>query len=116
MGKETLRQKQSRFVKEIAKLIQYAELLGYELTFADAYRDPRLYGKMGEKKGYGAASSCHKLRLAMDLNLFLHGEWLQTSDAHNQLGEWWEKQGVDHRWGGRWEDGNHYSFEHEGHK
>jgi hypothetical protein len=34
----------------------------------------------------------------------------QTSD-HQRLGEWWEKQHPLARWGGRWGDGNHYSFE-----
>ena len=38
-------------------------------TFGDAYRDERLHGKYGEKRGYGHAESDHKRRLAVDLNL-----------------------------------------------
>lgn len=96
----------------VARLLNQAHAMGYEVTLGDAFRDPRLHGAMGEKKGYGAARSCHKLRLAVDLNLFKDGAYLQNSADHKPLGEWWEKQGGT--WGGRFQDGNHYSLEHEG--
>lgn len=108
----SLRKKQSEFAFKVAKLILKAYELGYEVTFGDAYRDPRLHGAIGEKKGYGHPKSCHKLRLAIDLNLFKDGIFLETTESHKELGEWWEKQGGT--WGGRFNDANHYSFEHEG--
>ena len=40
----TLGEKQRRFTKCIGMLIGYAYANGYELTFGDAYRDPRLHG------------------------------------------------------------------------
>lgn len=110
----TLREKQSKFVLMIAQLILKANELGYELTFGDAYRDPRLHGKLGEKVGYGAANSCHKLRLAVDFNLFKDGEFLQDTEGHKPLGEYWESIGGS--WGGRFNDANHYSLEYEGKK
>lgn len=110
----TLRQKQSKFARMVADLIIKAYDMGYEVTLGDAYRDPRLHGAVGEKKGYGHAKSCHKVRLAIDLNLFKDGKFLEGSDLHKPLGEWWEKQGGT--WGGRFNDGNHYSLEHEGMK
>lgn len=112
----TLREKQSKFALLASQLIAKAYELGYEVTLGDAYRDPRLHGKIGEKKGYGWSNSCHKLRLAIDLNLFKDGVWLQTTKDHRVLGEWWEKQGGT--WGGRFKsaDGNHYSLEHNGYK
>lgn len=109
---ETLRQKQSRFARMVAGLIVQASMLGYEVTLGDAYRDPRLHGTVGEKKGYGHPKSCHKLRLAIDLNLFKDGKFLTTTEGHRELGEWWEAQGGT--WGGRFDDANHYSLEHEG--
>ena len=109
---ESLRQKQSRFAMMVATLLQQAEVLGFEVTLGDAYRDPRLHGRVGVRMGYGSARSCHKLRLAIDLNLFKNGKFLQTSDDHRPLGEWWESQGGT--WGGRFNDGNHYSLEHNG--
>ena len=85
MTEETLGQKQRRFTKMVAKLIDKATELGYEVSLGDAYRDPRLFGEFGEKKGYGAGRSCHKLRLAIDLNLFKDGIYLTNSSDHKIL-------------------------------
>lgn len=110
----TLGQKQRKFTRMIAQLIEYAYANGYELTFGDAYRDPRLHGGVGVKKGYSSANSLHKSRLAVDFNLFKDGEYLTTTEAHKPLGEYWESIGGT--WGGRFNDGNHYSLEHQGRK
>lgn len=111
---ETLGQKQRRFVRMVADLIIWAYDHGYELTLGDGYRDPRLHGIMGEPRGYGHPYSNHKIRLAIDFNLFKDGKFLETTDAHRPLGEYWESMGGT--WGGRFRDGNHYSLEHEGRK
>lgn len=103
MKNDTLRQKQSRFVRMVGLLIDYAYLQGFELTFGDAY------ALTGHKE-----NSLHGKRLAIDLNLFRNGEYLTTTEAHLPLGELWERLGGT--WGGRFSkpDGNHYSLEHEG--
>jgi len=111
---ETLRQKQSRFARWIPRLFDKAHELGFEVTIGDGYRDPRLHGEVGVKMGYGHRNSAHKMRLAIDLNLFRDGEYLKKTEDHRQLGEWWKAQGVDHRWGGDFEDGNHYSITPDG--
>lgn len=111
---ETLREKQCRFTRMAALLFAKAWELGFEFTYGDAFRDPRLFGELGIKKGYGQAFSCHKIRLAIDINLFKDGKYLGTTEAHQELGEYWESLGGT--WGGRFEDGNHYSLEHEGHR
>lgn len=95
-----------------AELILQAYKMGYEVTLGDAYRDPKVHGAMGVRKSYSHPKSAHKLRLAIDLNLFKHGEFLEGTEEHRPLGEWWESQGGT--WGGRFSDGNHYSLEHEG--
>ena len=106
----TLREQQSKFAKMAAELILKAYEMGYEVTLGDAYRDPRLHGEMGVKKAYGAANSFHKIRLAIDLNLFKDGKFLTTTADHRPLGEWWESKGG--AWGGRFKqaDANHYSL------
>lgn len=106
----TLRQQQTSFALMAARLILKADEMGYEVTLGDAYRDPRLHGGPGQKKGYGAADSYHKVRLAIDLNLFRDGRYLASTEDHRPLGEWWESQGGT--WGGRFStpDGNHYSL------
>lgn len=111
---ESLGAKQRRFTRMIGLLIEYAYSHGYELSFGDAFRDPRLHGAVGEKKGYGHASSVHKVRLAVDFNLFKDGKFLEGTADHKELGEFWE--GMGGTWGGRFNDGNHYSLEYNGTK
>jgi len=88
----------------VALLILHAEQLGYEVTLGDAYRD--------ERCGYGHPKSLHRKRLAIDLNLFLNGEYLRETAEYMTLGLYWESLGGS--WGGRFGDGNHFSLEHEG--
>lgn len=94
----------------------------YKLTSGDAYRDHRVHGKPGEKKGYSRSWSCHKWRLAKDYNLFLlnenTGRWVYqtTTKAHKPLGLKWESLHDLCAWGGWFNDGNHYSFKHQGHR
>ena len=111
---ETLGQKQRRFTRLIGLLIEYAYQEGCELTFGDAYRDPRVHGAVGEKKSYSSAGSLHKERLAVDFNLFKDGQYLTRSEDYALLGEYWESLGGS--WGGRFNDGNHFSLEHGGRK
>jgi hypothetical protein len=99
---------QRKFTKMVAELIITAYSLGYEISFGDAYRDPRVHGEIGTKKGYGHPRSYHKMRLAIDLNLFKDGKYLSKTSDHQVLGEIWEQMGGT--WGGRFDDGNHYSL------
>lgn len=112
----TLGQKQRRLPLMVAKLIVYAYEHGYELTFGDAYRDPRVHGSVGVAKvgSYSKPSSVHKERLAVDFNLFKDGVYLTKTEDYTELGEFWESLGGS--WGGRFQDGNHFSLEHEGRK
>lgn len=59
-------------------------------------------------------NSLHYIGLAIDLNLFKNGEYLKDTNDHKELGEFWESLGGS--WGGRFNDGNHYSLEHNGRK
>jgi hypothetical protein len=92
--------KQDQFTGMVALLILYARSMGYQLTFGDAYRDPRVE--------YGHPQSFHRDRLAVDFNLFKDGTYLTRTEDHKPLGLYWESMGGS--WGGRFEDGNHYSL------
>lgn len=101
---------QQRFVRLIAKLIEFAYANGYELTFGESYDDDGV-GHMRK--------SNHYIRLAADLNLFKNDVWLKKSEDHKMLGEYWESLSTPElktAWGGRFGDGNHYSVEWEGRK
>lgn len=110
----SLSKTQFEFTRLIPRLLNQAFALGFDVTLGDAYRDPRVHGALGVKMGYGHPKSGHKQRLAIDINLFQDGVFLTSTEAHRELGEWWERQHPLARWGGRFEDGNHYSFEYGG--
>lgn len=112
----TLGQKQRLFTRLIGQLIEFAYQNGYELTMGDGYRDPRVFGDVGTPKGYGNAESNHKVRLAHDFNLFRDGEYLTKTHHHTPLGLYWESLHPLCVWGGHFQDGNHYSLEHNGNK
>jgi len=69
-----------------------------------------LIGKDGLKHKVG---SLHFEGLAMDVDLFRGGVYLEKTEDHLQFGEWWESLHPDCRWGGRFEDGNHYSITYQ---
>lgn len=99
----------------VARLIQHIDALGLEGTAGDAYRDPRLHGEVGIKRGYGHAKSAHKNRLAIDINLFENDVFVTVvTPSYVKVGEFWESLAPDARWGGRFNDPNHYSIEHDG--
>lgn len=106
----SLREEQSKFARHIADLIIFAYSLGYELSFGDAYRDPRTK--------YGNPNSLHRKRLAVDFNLFDSGEYLQRTEDHTCLGKYWKSLDEKNAWGGDFEDGdgNHYSRSYGGMK
>lgn len=114
----SLRAKQSAFARLIPKLLLHAEALGFEVTLGEAYRSPEEAARLA-MVGKGILRSLHCQRLAIDLNLFRDGEYLTDSDAYAPLGEWWEAQSTplyECAWGGRFQDGNHFSLAHEGRK
>ena len=94
-----MRKQQSKFMILLAHVILYAEGQGYELTGGD------LWARDGHME-----NSLHYDRLAIDLNLFKDGKYLAETEDHRFLGEHWEAFDPDCRWGGRWDDGNHYQM------
>lgn len=109
----TLRQKQSKFVVMVGQLIAWAYSKGYELTFGEALRTQE-QANANAASGKGISNSLHLIRLAVDFNLFINGEYKTDSESYRPLGEYWESLGGS--WGGRFkrQDGNHFSLEHNG--
>lgn len=114
----TLREKQSLFVILIAKLIDHAYAVGYDMTFGECWRSPEEAVRLA-KAGKGVKNSLHCSRLAIDFNLFLNGKYLTKTEEYADLGLWWEAQsGLNYEcvWGGRFNDGNHFSIAYGGRK
>lgn len=111
----TLGQKQRLFTKLVGQLITWSYTNGFELTFSETYRTPE-QAAANAAAGKGISRSLHLVRLAVDLNLFVNGEYRTGSEDHRPLGEFWVSLHPLCRWGGNFSrpDGNHYSLEHEG--
>jgi len=97
----TLRNEQSEFAKRLPLLLLYIIVQGYEITFGD------FKATTGHSE-----NSFHYKRLAADINLFKDGKYLKLTEDHKQFGLFWENLGGS--WGGRWNDGNHYSWGEDG--
>jgi hypothetical protein len=115
----TLRQRQVEFTKCVARLIDKAFSMGFEVTLGEVYRSPAEAERLA-KLGLGVVNSAHTYRLAIDLNLFKDGKYLTRTEDHRPLGEWWVSYGRKNKlplyWGGHFShpDGNHYSMEYVG--
>ena len=98
----TLREKQCLFSRMTGMLHQKIWSEGYEFTYGDTHA----WAEDGRHKD----GSYHYKRLATDINLFLDGKYLRSTEAHRPFGEYWESLGGT--WGGRFKkkDGNHYSL------
>lgn len=107
--------KQARFAQHVALLLQFADSKGCEVTFGEAWRPPEL-AEIYAADGRGIKRSVHRKRLAVDLNFFERGRWLQETSELTMFGEFWESLGEFNRWGGRFKnrDAGHFSFEHGG--
>lgn len=105
---KTLGEKQELFALLIYKLQGYIISEGYDIRLGHAFRC--------ENCVTGSRNSNHKLKLALDINLFKAGQFLQQTADHKPFGEFWESLHPLCRWGGRFNDGNHYSLEHQGRK
>lgn len=112
-----LSEKQRLFAFNIGKLIIWTYGEGYELTFGEAQRS-QAQAEANAKSGKGVANSLHLIRLAIDLNLFIKGQYVIESEAHRPLGEYWKSLHPLNCWGGDFKrrDGNHYSMQHDGMK
>ena len=112
----TYREARCRFSEALAELVLHARDLGYEIAFNEVMdrvtvKDPTTDHMKG---------SLHELGLAADLDLYQGGRYLEKTEDHRVLGEWWEARGTNLglplTWGGRFNDGNHYSLAWQGRK
>lgn len=115
----TLLEKQQLFPRLFATLVDYCMDRGYQLTLGETYR-PNETAELYAKQGKGIANSLHRIRLAVDINLFKDGVFLTKSEDYAAVGSFWKGLSVpgeyECAWGGDFArpDGNHLSIEHSG--
>ncbi len=90
-----LGEQQREFARNFPLLLIYAQTLGYTVTFPPEHTNH-------------IEDSFHYDGRAKDINLFKNGEYLTKTSDHEPLGLFWEFLGGT--WGGRFDDGNHYSW------
>ena len=107
--------KQELFARLYAEHLCWLHSLpGHETRLGD------VFCREGHREG-----SNHYLKLAGDINLFIYGEFITSTEGHAFSGGKWESRHDLCRWGGNWDkdshpgepgenDGNHYSLIHEG--
>lgn len=97
----TLGQQQELFSMLIAEHIIWLYSQNYQVRCGDFFAIPRepLEHKL---------NSQHYIKCAADLNLFQKGNFLTKTEDHKKSGEKWESRHSMCRWGGRYNDGNHY--------
>ena len=110
-----LSEQQHIFTANIGLLITWAFSKDYKLTFGEARRT-ELQAKANAAKGIGISNSLHRISLAVDLNLFIDGVYMQDTPAYKPLGVFWKRLHPDNRWGGDFAkaDGNHFSMTRDG--
>ena len=84
---------------------------GFELTGGELLRTPEqqeIYLKQGKSK---TSDSKHLNKLAIDLNVFMKGQYQAVTDAYRPLGVYWKSLHPENVWGGDWGwDGNHFQM------
>lgn len=113
----TLREKRCLFTHCVANAVLFAESQGYEVAFDEVKRG-QAQAAANAAAGVGIKNSVHLLGLAADLLLYKDGVYLKDSADYKLLGEYWKQQNTFCCWGGDFakQDGNHFSFSHEGYK
>ena len=98
----SLVKEQFEFLKDVAKLIDYADSIGIVLTGGELFRTKEqqsIYVNTGKSKTF---NSNHLKRLAIDFNFFIDGVLTYEKKDVQQLGDFWECLNKKNRWGGNW--------------
>lgn len=107
----------------LPRLIDKAHELGYTLRGGELWRSDAAAAEYA-RQGKGISNSLHRDKLAIDLNLFKGGKWLNRSEDFAELGRFWKSLHPLACWGGDFKDaqgrpkpdGNHFSITWQGRK
>lgn len=110
--KTTLREQRCLFARLIAEHTLWLIQQGYEVAYDEGTERITVKDPTSDHM----KNSVHHVGLAMDINLYKDGVWLDKTSQHKISGDKWKTRHELCRWGGDFGDGNHYSFEHEGRK
>lgn len=110
-----LRERQFRFMRNVAHLINYAFENGFQVSGGELHRSQETQQRHVAEGRSQTMNSMHLKRLAIDLNIFVDGYLLFSNQNKvdgdllkaRPLGEMWTGLHPDNRWGGDFDqDGN----------
>lgn len=106
-----LLEKQQIFAHNVGLLINYLCFMQYTLTLGETFRSQE-QAEIYFKQGKGILNSLHCKRLAIDINIFKDGHYLDKSEDYAFVGKYWEKLNPLNKWGGHFKkaDGNHFEM------
>jgi hypothetical protein len=101
-----LREARCLFTFLLCDLILWGKAKGYDIAFDEVTE------KITERDPTSdhMKNSLHHSGLAADLILYKNGTYLFKTEDYRELGEHWETIHNHCKWGGRFSDGNHFSF------
>lgn len=105
-----LSEKQGQFLMHVAQLVAWVNSHnGWYVTGGELFRtkeQQEIYFNSGKSK---TMHSKHLSRLAIDLNLFINGNYRKDKDAYKPLADYWESLHPDNVAGFTWGwDANHF--------
>lgn len=94
---------QFEFVKDLVELLKFCIANGYKVTLGEAWRPVEMQ-KIYYEKGLSRIreQSYHNKRLAIDLNIFVNGEYTTDKAKLQPIGDYWEALNPLNKWGGNW--------------
>ncbi len=105
-----LSQLQRLFARDTVLLFQYIDEEGYSFTYGEAMRSPE-QAEIYAKSGKGIKDSLHCKRLAIDINLFKDGIYLDDPKEYERFACFWEHLSPANRAGYNFKsrpDANHF--------
>lgn len=112
LGVSSIVTHQNLFLTNLAKLIQYAQTLpGYHITGGELTRPPEMQAIYKRRGLSMTTSSQHLVRLAIDLNVFINGEYQTGREAYKPLADFWVSLDPRNKAGYHWGwDANHFEM------
>ena len=93
---------QWEFLKDLAKLILFAEANGFILTGGELARPIEMQKLYLATNRSTTMNSLHLKRLAQDYNIFKDGKLTYDISTVKILGDYWESLNPKNKWGGNW--------------
>lgn len=112
----TLAQAQRLFAQILGQFLVELYRQNYEVSVGEAWRSDT-EAQLQAQKGAGITNSLHRIRLAIDLNVFADNVWLQTVADLEPVGAIWKSMHPLCCWGGDFStrpDADHYSLTWQG--